>query len=141
MLIFNNLGEMQPYYNKETKTYEFMKDGSRMDVMFEFNFNINSNILAGDIKAGDINAGNINAWDINAEDITAGAINARDIKAWDINARDIKARDINALDINAEDIQFYAFCCVYGDIKCKSIKGKRENSKYFCLDGKVLIEP
>jgi hypothetical protein len=82
------------------------------------------NINALDINAGDINARNINAWDINAGDINA----------WDINALDIKAGDINAKNIN-----YYAICYAYKNIKCKSIKGRRNNCKHFCLDGEIKI--
>jgi len=128
------------------------------------------NITAGDITARDINAGDINAWVINAGDITARDINAGDINAWVINAGDINAGDINAGNINAGDINagninagninagninagdinawninagnilYYAFCCVYNFIKCKSIKAKRKiYSEPICLEGKVEI--
>ena len=111
MLIFNNLGEMQPYYDKDTNTYEFMKDGKKASIVLYFDLNIKS------------------------------SISARDIKARDIKAVNIKAVNINAGNINAWDIKFYAVCCAYKNIKCKSIKGERANYKYFCLDGEVIIEP
>jgi len=106
-------------------------------------------INARDIKARDINARDIKAWhinarDIEARDIKARDIKARDIKAWNIEARDIKARDIKAwnieaCDIKARDISFYAVCFAYNNIKCKSIEGRRDNSKYFSFDGKIII--
>lgn len=55
-----------------------------------------------------------------------------DIKAWDI-----KAGNINAGNINARDISFYAICSAYHTLKCKTIKGRRKNAKYFCLDNEV----
>jgi len=97
-------------------------------------------ITAWDINARNINAGDINARNINARDINAGDINARDIIAGDINAGDIIAGDINAGDINVRDIDYYAVCFAYENIKCKSIKGSRENCKHFCLDGKIIIK-
>ena len=86
------------------------------DVSFEFSLSIEASII--------VKAGNITAWDINARDI-----NARDIIAWDINARDIKAGNIS----------FFAVAFARISFKCKSIIGKRENSKYFCLDSEVEI--
>ena len=112
MKIFNSLEEMKPYYNEKTNTYEFIKNGMWFHVSFDFDVDVKSNIKAK----------NINAWDINALDIEAG---------------NIKARDINAGDIKAGDINFYGVCYAYKNIKCKSIKGSRENAKYFCLDGEV----
>ena len=47
----------------------------------------------------------------------------------------IKARNINALNID-----YYGVCFAYRNIKCKSIKGKRENAKHFVLDGKLKVE-
>jgi hypothetical protein len=77
---------------------------------------------------------------INAYDIDAGDINAWNIDAWDISAGDINAWDINARNINAKNIRYYAVCFAYQNIKCKSIKGERENSKHFCLDGEIIIK-
>ena len=128
------------------------------DVKFECSISISASIIvtygninAGNITAGNITAGNINAWNINAGNITAGNItagnitawdiNAWDINAWDINAWDITAGNINAWDINARDILYSAFCCVYQNIKCLSIKAKRTPSKEpICLEGKLEIK-
>jgi cytoskeletal protein CcmA (bactofilin family) len=112
------------------------------DVKFECDISIFANIVitAGDITVWNITARNITARNITAWNITAGDINAGDINAGDINARDINAWDINAWDINARDIKYYAFCCVYNNIKCKSITSKKEkHHKPICLDGKLEI--
>ena len=69
-----------------------------------------------------------------------GDINARNINARNIKAEDINALNINAWNINAEDINFYAVCFAYEKFICKSIKGRQENSKYFSLDGEVIIK-
>ena len=88
------------------------------DVTFECSISISASII--------VTAGNINAWDINAKDINAG---------------NITARDINARNINAGNISYYAFCYVYKNIKCLSIKAKRTPSKEpICLEGKLEIK-
>ena len=115
MKTFKNLEEIKPYYNKKTNTYEFFENEKLLDVELKFDLNVDSNI----------HAGNINAWDINACDINAWNINACDINAW---------------DINAWDIIFNAVCFAYKTFVCKSIKGKRDNNKYFCLDSDVVIK-
>ena len=56
-----------------------------------------------------------------------------------VDAGDIDALDIKAKNIKAGDISFYAFAVAYVSFKCKSILGRRENSKYFCLDNEVEI--
>lgn len=119
---FNNIEEIAKYYNENTKTYEFIENGYRFDVKFNFNLNVNSNIEADNIKAYNINANNINSNNINANDI---------------NANDINAGDINARDINANDINYYALCMAYNTFKCHSVKGIRNNSKHFCLDNEI----
>ena len=78
---------------------------------------------------------NIDCYNINASDI-----DALDIDASDINALNIKARDIDALNINAQDISYYAVCFAYKNITCKSIEGRRENSKHFCIDGAITYK-
>jgi hypothetical protein len=97
-------------------------------------------IVEGNINARRINAGNINVWNINARRINAGNIDAGNIDAENINAEDIDAGDISAGNIDAENISYYAVCFAYKDIKCKSIKGWRGNSRHFCLDGEIKIK-
>ena len=122
---FRDKKEIEKYYNKTTNTYNFIENGILLNVEFKFVLKINS----------DINAWNINAWDIDAGDINAGSINAKDINAGSINAK-----DINALGINAGDINYWAVCFASKSFKCKSIKGRRSNSKHFCLDNEIIFK-
>ena len=89
---------------------------------------------------GSINARNIHAWNISAKNITAKNITARNITAFNIKAENITARgDINTWDIKAKNIIYYAVCFAYYNIKCKSIKGTRDNARHFVLDGKIEV--
>lgn len=124
MLTFNNLEEMQPYYNARLGAYVFNDD-----INIKFDLSIKS-----DIKAHDISAININAYNIDAIDI-----NACDIKAHNIIATSIKADDIVATNIDASDISFYACCVTYESLVCNTIEGRRKNSYYKCLDSEVVI--
>ena len=90
--------------------------------------------IQADIKALDINAMDIKAFGIMSGNITAMDIDAMDINARDIDARDIKAQDIDAMNIKAGNITYYGVCIAYGSFKCKSIKGRRNNSIHKCLD-------
>lgn len=125
-----------------------------------WNIEVNDNINAKDIFGYDIKAHDIKAHDIKAHDIYSNAIIANDIYARNIDSLNIKSRYINAVDINGGDINtgnidagnicaenikakrinYYAIFCAYENIKCKSIKGRRHNSKHFALDGKIEVE-
>lgn len=118
-------------------------------VEFNISFQVDASIeVAGDIKARNIKAWDINAWDIRAWNIEAGDIRAwnidagnikaGDIKAGDIKAGSIRAGDIKALDIEAGDISFWAVCFARMSFICKSVKGRRENNKFFCLDSEIV---
>lgn len=116
MIVINNQEEMKLYYNEKINTYEFIENNRLIDIKIDFDLNIkSSNIEAGNIEACNIEAGNI-------------------------NARDINSRDINADNINANNISFYSVCFARETFVCNSIKGIRENSKYFCLDSDVVIK-
>ena len=118
---FNCLEEIQKYYDKKTNTYIFIENKGYIDlVIFNFDLKVDSNIRAYDIRAENIDALNIDAVDINARDITA-----RNIDAWNINAR---------------NINYYGVCFAYENIKCKSIKGRRENARHYALDGELEVE-
>lgn len=117
---------MKPYYNEETNTYIFSENNRLIDIKIDFDLNIECNIKACDINACEyINARNIKSSNINA---------------WNINVCDIEACDINAGNINANKISFNAVCFARETFVCNSIKGRRENSKYFCLDSEVVIK-
>ena len=115
MRTFNSLEEMNPYFNEKTKTYEFVENGELLDIEITFDLTIDESILASNIDARNINAGDIDACDINAY-------------------------DINAWSIDASAISFHAVCFAYKNIVCKSINGRRKNSRCFALDGEVIIK-
>ena len=148
---FDNLEEIQKYYDKNTNTYVFVEDEEYIEVVvFDFDLNVEANIDAYDIEALNINAWNVNACNINADNIKVRDINAVNIDAWNIDAYNIKAGDIitgnisacniEAGDITANNISYHAVCFAYDSIKCKSIKGRRKNAKHFVLDGELEVE-
>jgi hypothetical protein len=141
-------------YKTQSEVEKDIKNGLLViegDVKFECSINIDASIVvtAGDLTARDITAGdisvknitawNLTAWNISAGDISVKNLTAGDISAGDISVRNITARDITVRNISAEDISFYAICFAYSKFVCKSIKGRRDNSKYGCLDGEVEI--
>jgi len=128
-------------YKTQQEVEKDIKDGVLVingDARFECSISIDASII---VTNGNVTAENIKAWNIKAWNITARNINARDINAWNITAENVTARDINAWDVTAGDILYYAFFCVYENIKCKSIKAEREvHSLAICLDGKLEIK-
>lgn len=145
MIVFNNIDEMQQYYNENTNTFEFYDNGEPLDIKLNFNLRIYANLTARDIKSHNIRFCDITARNIDAYNIMADTINAHDIESYDIDANIINANNINAYNIAANtidawDINFYAVCYAYKRFVCNSINGERENSKYFCLDSSVIIK-
>ena len=133
--VFNNLKEIKKYYNKESNTYIFKEDNEYIDiVIFNFDLTVDANIDALDIIGWYIQARNIKAGDIKAKNIYAENIKAGNINALNIKAKDIYALDIGAYNIEAENISYCAVCYVRRVMKCKSIKGRLENSKHFVLE-------
>lgn len=78
--------------------------------------------------------------DITARNITARNIVAWNIDAWNIKASNIHADDIIADKIDADHIFYFSVCCARESFVCKSIYGKRENSRHFCLDGEIVYK-
>ena len=140
---FDNLEEIQKYYDKKRKTYIFEEDGNYIGlVIFRFDLKVVANIRALNIigrdievlniKALDIRCGDINALDIVAGNINAVNIKAKDIDAFDIDAVKVVARDIDvdnirAINIDARNINCYVVCNATENIKCKSIQGGRKD--------------
>ena len=62
---FNDLKEIQKYYDEKHNTYVFKEDDEYIDlVVFNFDLDVRANIWAQDIIALDIYSNNINAKDI-----------------------------------------------------------------------------
>ena len=129
---FNSLEEMMPYYDK-VKNLFYVEDDIKLNFdltcdwdIYAYNIKTYNNIKARDIKTyNNIKARNIDAWNINA---------------MNINAKDIIADDINANNIEANEISYRAVCFAYKNIICNRIKGRRENSKHFVLDGELIVK-
>ena len=161
MTIIDRVNELSKYYDKKTDTYYFKdRNGKYMNIKFNFDLYTTSgivahniiakNITAGyigglNIKAHNINSGDMRVFNISANNICAYNISANNIQAMDISAHDITAADILAFDIkslvniNANNIKFYALCIAYHDINCATIHGMRTHSRYFVLDGKIIV--
>jgi len=133
---------MKKIYKTQEEVDKDVKDGIlkiNKDVRFECPISIRASIIVdGDLVADDIITKNI---------VVKGDLTAKNIIALDINAenivvkRDFTAKNIIAWSIDAKNILYYAFCCVYGSIRCKSIKGIGKNhAEPICLDGKLEIK-
>ena len=138
--IFNNLEEIQKYYDKETNTYIFKENDIFIDtIIFNFTLEVNANIRGGNIRAWDIKAFDIRATNISCLNIMAIDIDARNIDCINLIAKDIIALNIDALNITARNINVdnifaksidargeidcYDTCVASEYIKCKSIIG------------------
>lgn len=138
--IFNNLEEIQKYYDKETNTYIFKENDIFIDtIIFNFTLEVNANIRSGNIRAWDIKAFDIRATNISCLNIMAIDIDARNIDCINLTAKDIIALNIDALNITARNINVdnifaksidargeidcYDTCVASEYIKCKSIIG------------------
>ena len=85
--VFNNVEEMQPYFDKEINTYDF----SDIDlIVFSCDLNIEANIIAKEIKGDNIKLLDITALEIHAKDITASNVY---LKA-NIYSRDIRTNKL-----------------------------------------------
>lgn len=139
MNVFNYIEEIMPYYNENTNTYEFVNEEGRLDIVFNFDLDIDSNIFAGFIKAKNIKALNIQAFVIYSCNLTVKKIHATSVNADRVIATDINVHSIIAQDIVAEKIEYFAICFALDDIVCKTVIGSIESSKCCCLFGEVIL--
>ena len=139
-LVFKTPEEIEEYYNTENNTYYFTSDktmrGEKLNVIFEFLFNADRNIVAAYIRATDI----IGIIDINCRDLWADNILAHNVEVYDtirvkntlrvnekltakyIDADIIKAQNIRAHDVIAKDsIDAYSIRAT-SFIKAKDLK-------------------
>ena len=149
--------EFEP--TKEELRDIYCRDLFLMDDNSKFNFNggnFNGRDFNGwDFNGRDFNGWNFNGWDFNGWDFNGRDFNGGDFNGWDFNGGNFNGRDFNGgnfngrdfnggnfngRDFNGWDISYYGWFIVYKDIKCKSIKGRREKCFYKCLDGTLIIK-
>jgi hypothetical protein len=109
-------------YNTQSEVEADIKDGVLKiddDVKIECDVNIRASIICQ----------NLNCWDLNCEDLDCGDLNCQNLNCWDLNCQ----------NLDCGDLDYYAIAVAYYKSKCESVKGRRSNSKHFCLDSEVII--
>lgn len=160
MIVFNNIEEMEPYYNEETNTYEFEENSRMLDISIEFDFVCLANITARDIKAKNINckniiADNIESYDIIAENVKVREfvsaseikvklrLSARTIESETIEAGEIRARYVTAThSINACNIVATSIVTLYLNANCintHEISAKEISYSNYLINSESII--
>ena len=99
------------------------------DVKIECNININASIICRNLYCWDLDCGNLNCGNLDCMDLDCG----------DLNCGNLECMDLNCGDLDCMDLSYYAIAVAYYKFKCKSVVGRRNNSKHFCLDSEVKI--
>ena len=109
-------------YKTQAEVESDIKDGLLKvddDVKIECNININASIIC---------------WNLDCMDL-----DCRDLNCMDLDCRELNCRDLNCGNLDCRDLSYYAIAVAYYKFKCKSVVGRRINSKHFCLDSEVKI--
>ena len=99
------------------------------DVTFDCDINIKVHIICKDLICWDLDCRNFNCRDLHCGDLIC----------WDLHCLDIDCADLNCQDLHCRDLNYHAVAFAYKTFKCKSVKGRRKNSKHFCLDSDIII--
>ena len=83
--------------------------------------------------------GNLDCWNLNCCNLNCWDLKCYNLDCRNLNCCNLDCCDLDCYDLDCWDLNFFAVCFAYDNIKCKSIKGRRENSRYFVLDGKIII--
>jgi hypothetical protein len=128
----NNGGKMK-IYKTQAEVESDIKDRILRvndNVKIECNISINAIIICRNL-----NCRNLNCWDFNCRNL-----NCWNLNCMDLNCKDLDCRDLNCENLNCRNLSYYAVAFAYESFKCKSVKGRRNNSKHFCLDSEVKIK-
>jgi len=144
-------------YKTQAEVESDIKDGLLKvndDVTFDCDINIKAHIICkdldcrdlncGNLNCGNLNCGNLNCRNLNCGDLNCGNLNCRNLNCGNLNCMDLNCMDLNCWnlncgDLNCMDLSYYAIAVAYYKFKCKSVVGRRNNSKHFCLDSKIVI--
>ena len=83
----------------------------------------------------DLNCKNLDCRDLNCWDLNCGDLNCRDLNCWDLNCK-----NLNCWSLKAKNVSYYGVAFAYHSMEVESIKGRRDNSKHFCLDGEIILK-
>ena len=129
-------------YKTQQEVEADIKDGLLKvndDIKIECNININASIMCRDLDCGYLYCQNLDCWDLDCMDLNCGDLNCMDLNCMDLDCKDLNCMDLNCRDLHCGDLSYYAVAFAYESFKCKSIEGRRNNSKHFCLDSEVII--
>ena len=79
-------------------------------------------------------------FDFNGRNFNGGNFDGRNFNGLNFSGLNFNGENFNGWDFNGRHISYYGWFIAYRDIKCESIKGRRENSFHKCLDGKLIIK-
>jgi hypothetical protein len=95
------------------------KDGKRFSL-----------VVNGDLKCWDLDCFNLKCWDLDCHNLNCHNLDCRELVCY----------NLDCWDLVCFNLSFYAVCFAYNNIFCKSISGRRENGRYFVLDGNIVID-
>jgi len=87
------------------------------------------------IKDGVINIQEDLQCDFNVD--VAASISCWNLTCWDLTCWNLNCRDLTCWGLSCGDLNYYAFAVAYNSFKCKSAKGRRDNSIHLCLDSEI----
>jgi len=114
----------------------------KKDETIEGDLKVKGNILGkGGERFNLIVKGNLDCWNLNCWNLNCCDLDCYDLDCMNLNCCDLDCGDLNCMNLDCkENVSYYAVCFAYNNIKCKSIEGRRDNSKHFVLDGEIIID-
>jgi len=88
------------------------------------------NLKCQDLDCWDLDCWNLKCWNLDCWNLDCLNLKCKDLKCWDLKCQELKAKNVS----------YYGVAVAYNSMEVESIKGRRKNSKHFCLDSEIVIK-
>jgi len=110
------------------------------DEIIEGNLIVEGNIFGKDgEKYNLIIRGDLNCYDLDCRNLNCLNLNCLNLNCLNLNCSNLDCWNLDCLDLNCLDLNFWAVAFAYKNIKAKSIKSYRDNSRCFVLGGSIIL--
>ena len=93
-----------------------------------------------DLDCEDLKCRDLKCMDLKCMDLDCRDLDCKNLDCWNLKCDNLNCGDLNCGELKARNVSYYGVAFAYSSMEVESIKGRRDNSKHFCLDSKIVIK-
>ncbi len=93
-----------------------------------------------DLKCFDLECNDLKCFDLECNDLKCCNLECYNLECYNLKCLNLNCENLNCWNLKAKNVSYYAIAFAYYSMEVESIKGRRDNSKHFCLDDEIALK-